>query len=137
MDEREEFLQWFDTAVCEAEEALHNGDPEPRMRLWTRNEPVSVLGAWRNAFGTAEVDELFRHLGTTFADCSSYEYELIAADVIGDAAYTVGLEHTQASINGRPTTYTLRATQVYRREDGSWKVVHRHGDTVTTTAEED
>ena len=25
----------------------------------------------------------------------------------------------------------LRATQVYRREEGEWKVAHRHGDTVT------
>lgn len=24
--------------------------------------------------------------------------------------------------------YTLRVTQIYRREDGDWKVVHRHGD---------
>jgi ketosteroid isomerase-like protein len=39
----------------------------------------------------------------------------------------VGLEHTSASVNGVPRTYTLRATQVYRREDGEWKVAHRHG----------
>jgi ketosteroid isomerase-like protein len=26
---------------------------------------------------------------------------------------------------------TLRATQIYRREDGEWRVVHRHGDVLT------
>ncbi|MGN6577900.1 MAG: nuclear transport factor 2 family protein [Nocardioides sp.] len=26
-----------------------------------------------------------------------------------------------------PRIYTLRATQVYRREAGEWKVAHRHG----------
>ena len=35
-----------------------------------------------------------------------------------------------ASVDGQPRTYTLRATQVYRREDGEWKVAHRHDDTV-------
>lgn len=45
-------------------------------------------------------------------------------------AYTVGLEHTSVSVDGEPHTYTLRATQVYRREEGEWKVAHRHGDTV-------
>ena len=39
-------------------------------------------------------------------------------------------EHTSASVNGEPRTYTLRVTQVYRREDGEWKVAHRHADTV-------
>jgi ketosteroid isomerase-like protein len=46
-------------------------------------------------------------------------------------AYTAGLEHTAACVDGEPRSYTLRATQVYRREGGEWKVVHRHGDTVT------
>jgi len=33
------------------------------------------------------------------------------------------------SIEGVPVEpYTLRVTHVYRREDGEWKIVHRHGD---------
>jgi ketosteroid isomerase-like protein len=52
--------------------------------------------------------------------------------VVRDMAYTAGLEHTSASIDGQPRSYTLRATQVYRREDGEWKVAHRHADTVAT-----
>lgn len=51
--------------------------------------------------------------------------------MVGDLAYTAGFEHTSTSVDGEPRTYTLRATQVYRREDGQWKVAHRHGDTVT------
>ena len=49
---------------------------------------------------------------------------------IGDLAYTVGYEHTQAIVDGEPRSYTLRVTQVYRREGGEWKVVHRHADEV-------
>jgi ketosteroid isomerase-like protein len=56
--------------------------------------------------------------------------ELLAFDVVGDMAYTVALEHSSASVDGVPRTYTLRATQVYRREGGQWRVAHRHGDTV-------
>ena len=40
----------------------------------------------------------------------------------------MGYEHTTATVNGVPQSYTLRVTHVYRREDGEWKVVHRHGD---------
>ena len=127
----DDFLAWVKTTLYEAELALHNGDAAPRRALWSRNEPVSVLGAWRNAFGQRELDELFTSLGKSFSACTSYEFELQAYDVVGDMAYTAGLEHTSASVDGKPRTYTLRATQVYRREDGEWKVVHRHGDTVT------
>ena len=130
MADREDFLAWVKTTLYEAELALHNGDATPRRALWSRNEPVSVLGAWRNAHGRQELDELFTSLAASFSNCTSFAFELQAYDVIGDMAYTAGLEHTSASVNSEPRTYTLRATQVYRREGGEWKVAHRHGDTV-------
>lgn len=130
VDDRDEFVAWVRTALQEAELALHNGDAGPRRALWSRNEPVSVLGAWHNAVGQAELNELFTTLARAFSDCTSYTFELLSWDVVGDVAYTAGLEHTSASVDGRPRSYTLRATQVYRREDGEWKVAHRHGDTV-------
>jgi ketosteroid isomerase-like protein len=131
MTQREDFLAWVHSALYEAELALHNGDARPRRALWSRNEPVSVLGAWRNANGQREVSELFTSLGDSFSDCTSFAIEVQAYDVIGDMAYTAGFEHTTVSVDGEPRTYTLRATQVYRREDGEWKVAHRHGDTVS------
>lgn len=131
MKDREDFLAWVKTPLYQAELALHNGDPAPRRALWSHREPVSVLGAWRNANGLAEVEDLFVYLGKSFSNCTSFVFELQAYDVIGDMAYTAGLEHTSVSVDGKPRTYTLRVTQVYRREDGEWRVVHRHGDTVT------
>jgi ketosteroid isomerase-like protein len=131
MSDRDDFLAWVMTELCAAERALHEGDAGPRRALWSRLEPVSVLGAWRNAIGQQEIDTLFADLATQFSDCVSYELEVLSYDVVGDAAYTAGLEHTSASVDGVPRTYTLRATQVYRREDGAWRVAHRHGDTVT------
>jgi ketosteroid isomerase-like protein len=131
MDAREEFLSWVRTSLYDAEVALHNGDARPRRALWSRNEPVSVLGAWRSAHGQKEVDDLFTALSATFSHCIDYTFELLACDVAGDLAYTAGLEHTSASVDGVPRSYTLRATQVYRREGGEWRVIHRHGDTVS------
>jgi len=125
-----QFLEWARSRLRDAEEALHNGDAGPRLALWSKNDPVTVLGAWKSAQGQEELRELFRHLESTFSDCESYSYDIVAADVIGDMAYTVGYEHTQASVNGETRRYTLRATQIYRREDGEWKVAHRHADTL-------
>lgn len=127
MSEREEFIDWVQSELRDAEHAVHNGDAEPRRAVWSRNEPVTVLGAFKNAFGQQELDELFSHLAATFSDCTSYEIELLEAEVLGETAYTVAFEHTAANLDGEPRTYSLRATQIYRREDGEWRVAHRHG----------
>ncbi len=107
----------------------YNGDAGPRRAIWSRNDPVTVLGAWKNANGQQELDELFAQLADSFSDCTSYDFELLEAEVLEDMAYTVGFEHISTSIAGVPRTFTLRATQIYRREDDAWKVVHRHGST--------
>jgi hypothetical protein len=51
-------------------------------------------------------------------------------DVKGDMACTVGLEHTRASVNGEPHRYWSPVTHPCRREDGHWKLAHRHVDTL-------
>ena len=130
LSDREQLRSWVENILYAAELALHQGDAGPRRALWSRAEPVSVLGAWRDAHGQEEVDALFTALADSFSDCTSYAFELQAYDVVGDMGYTAGLEHTSTSVDGQPRTYTLRATQVYRREDGVWRVAHRHGDTV-------
>jgi hypothetical protein len=66
MGEREEFLGWARSRLRDAEEALHNGDAAPRLAIWSRNDPVTVLGAWKSANGQEEVRELFRQLGGQF-----------------------------------------------------------------------
>jgi ketosteroid isomerase-like protein len=107
-----------------------SGDDGPRREIWSRVEPVSVLGAWRNAVGREQLIEAFELLAPSFSDCTDYALELISFDLVDDMAYTVGYERISASIDGEPRTFTLRATQVYRRDDGAWRVVHRHADTM-------
>jgi ketosteroid isomerase-like protein len=133
--DKEEFIEWTQSRLRDAEAALHNGDAEPRLALWSSREPVSVLGAWRSATGQEEVRDLFRMLAETFSDCTSHVYDIVSTEVIGDMAFTAGYERTQASINGERRRYVLRVTQIYRREDGEWKVAHRHGDTAESTTD--
>src|SRR5436190_8429649 len=129
-------MAWTQSRLRDAETALHNGDPGPRLALWSAREPVSVLGAWRSALGQEEMRELFHALAGTFSECKSHIYDIVSAEVSGDMAFTAGYERTQASINGEPRQYVLRVTQVYRREDGEWRVAHRHGDAAEGATDE-
>jgi ketosteroid isomerase-like protein len=130
VSDRDDFLTWVNSRLRSAEIAVHDGDAQPRREIWSSREPVTVLGALNSATGRAEVDDLFTWMEGTFSGCTSFRYEIVAAEVMGDMAYTAGYEHTEAIVNGEQRSYSLRATQVYRREDGEWKVVHRHGSAI-------
>jgi len=121
----DDFLTWVNTALYDAERALHNGDVGRRRALWSRKEPVSILGAWRNATGQHELGELFTSLGRSFSDCTSYEFELLAYDVVGDLAYTAGFEHTSASVDRAPTACGQPRSTVARRASGGSPIAMR------------
>jgi ketosteroid isomerase-like protein len=124
----EDFLAEMLPKQVAAETAIHNGDVAPRLALWSRNDPVTVFGAKRSATGWAELDPMFHTVASWFSDSTEYDFEVVAAGASGDMAYTVGYEHNRVKVDGQPTTYTLRATHVYRREHGQWRIVHRHAD---------
>src|SRR5215472_12852504 len=129
MTETEQFLATMRAQISETEIALHNGDPGPRIAMWSRTEPLTLFGAAISGRGWGEIGPIFDTLGKQFANCLSYENEIVAAEARGDMAYTVALEHTTASVNGaEPEPYVLRVTTIFRRENDEGKVVHRHGD---------
>jgi ketosteroid isomerase-like protein len=128
--EVDEFLADVLPRQEEEERALRNGDPGPRIRMWSSNEPLSLFGAeGPPVSGWERVSDRFRSIASRFSDCREYEFELLAAGVSGDLAYTVGFERATMSLDGGPVgPIVLRVTHIYRREDGEWKIVHRHGD---------
>jgi ketosteroid isomerase-like protein len=129
VNQTEEFLTGIKSQLDEVELALHNGDAAGRIAMWSRKAPLTLFGAAMNAVGWDQIHPVFEALGKQFSNCTSYQNEILAAEAVGDLAYIVALEHTTASINSaEPTPYALRATTIFRREDGEWKVVHRHGD---------
>jgi ketosteroid isomerase-like protein len=135
MTDAQSFLSETMPQLTKAEIALHNGECGPRIAMWSRTEPLTVFGAAVSSRGWTEIGPMFEWLGKRFSNCTSYENEIIAAEASGDLAYTVALEHTTASINDAPPApYVLRVTTIFRREDGTWKVVHRHADALESAS---
>src|SRR5918999_549747 len=108
----QEFLDTFIPRQEAADTALHNGDPKPRMELWSHEDPVTVLGAAGvDVSGWKEVSETFEWVASRFSNCESFRLEILAAGVSDELAYTVGYEHTSASMGGGPVRpYRLRVT---------------------------
>jgi ketosteroid isomerase-like protein len=129
MDELEAFLNSTMPRLKAADIALHNGDAAPRGAIWSHNDPVTLFGAAFQGSGWAKLSATFGLLASRFSNCTSWEYEVIAAGASGDLAYIVGIEHTTASVGGAAAqAYSLRVSTILRLEGGEWKVVHRHAD---------
>jgi ketosteroid isomerase-like protein len=55
--------------------------------------------------------------------------ELVEAHASGDIVVLVMIERQHGEVGGLPDQeWSLRVTQVYRREDAEWRLVHRHAD---------
>ena len=133
--EVEAFLDTTMPRLRAADTAFHNGDAAPRAAIWSHNDPVTLFGAALQGSGWPKISAVFDLVASRFSNCTSFEYEVIAAGASGDLAYIVGIEHTTASIAGAaPEPYALRVTTICRREDGEWKVVHRHADPMPDSA---
>ena len=111
------------------------GNPEPVQKLWSHREDVSLA----NPFGPPErgwdeVAKTTEHASSLCSDGEFVGFEIVAKYVTADLAYIVEIERAKAKIGPREdiTPFALRATMIFRPEEGTWKIVHRHADPITT-----
>lgn len=129
MADVDDFLESVLPRLRAADWALVNGDASERIALWSHTDPVTLFGAAATRTGWNEIEPVFAWLASDMSNCSSFEIEVLAAGASCDLAYVVALEHVTASLGGNdPTSFSLRVTTVFRREEGRWRPVHRHGD---------
>ena len=69
-----------------------------------------------------------------FRDGEIYAFETVAKYVTPELACILWIERTNAKVGGAEevTPCDLRVTMTLRPEEGTWKVVHRHADPITT-----
>jgi ketosteroid isomerase-like protein len=111
------------------------GDPEPMKEMFSHREDVSLANPLGPpARGWGEVADTMDRAASNLRDGAMVAFEDVVKYVTPELAYTVWLERQQARVAGRRdvTPFVLRVTMIYRPEDGTWKVMHRHADTVTT-----
>jgi ketosteroid isomerase-like protein len=133
----EDFLTEVLPRHHEAGERMHNGDAGLWLQMWSNQDPATVFGALGVApIGAEQVAQNFREVARRFSDGRDFRFEVIAAGVSGDLAYTVGYESSTVLLDGGPLGPSrIRVTHVYRREGGEWKMVHRHGSRAPTPGE--
>ena len=111
------------------------GNPEPLKMVYSHREDVSLANpfgppvrGWEQAATTIE------RAASYYKDGEIVGFENVAKYVTPELAYIVEVERYKAKVGGGEelAPISLRVTSIYRREDGVWKIVHRHADPITT-----
>lgn len=109
-----------------------NGDPTLWKQNASRRDDATIMGAW-GAYekGWNEVGSRYDWAAARFRESGAkVKVEYLSSGVSGDLAYTVAVERSEVRLvdQDKPALMPLRVTHIFRREDGVWKLVHRHAD---------
>jgi NAD(P)H-dependent FMN reductase/ketosteroid isomerase-like protein len=109
--------------------AYVNGDAAPLDTLVTANDPATFFHPMGDQVAGAQaVQQRYDADARSFAKGGSSRLEVLQQGASGDLAFWTGLQHADAILGGKKIPMTLRVTEVFRFEQGGWKLVHRHGD---------
>ena len=118
-----------------AQDEFVKGDPELVKQMWSHGDDVSVANPYGPPVrGWDKVTQVVEHAASGRRDGKATGYEVVAKYVTGELAYVVQIERAESKVGDREeiTPYAVRATNIFRPEDGEWKLVHRHADPITT-----
>jgi hypothetical protein len=108
-----------------------NGDPTLWKQNLSRRDGTSIMGGWGGYEIGGEVGARYDWAVKQFRESGArVKVEYLTTVVAADIAYTVSIERSQVRIGDgdKPVAMALRATHLFRKEDGAWKLVHRHAD---------
>ncbi len=108
------------------------GDPAPYKACWSHTDDVTIFGGW-GAYeqGWEQVGPRLDWAAARFRGGHG-AIEPLVLGMSGDLAFMVYIERSEVRVAGRDelSPIALRVTHIFRREEGAWKVIHRHADAV-------
>ena len=131
VDELDRAIEQYNLALG----AFVKGNPEPAKRVWSHREDVSLANPLGPpARGWEQVAQTMERAASNLRDGEMVAFENVAKYVTPELAYVVRLERQRVKFGGREDSApsALRVTMIFRPEDGAWKLVHRHADSITT-----
>ncbi len=107
---------------------MANGNAGSMSDIWSHSTAVTAMHPiGGRQVGWDKVRESFQQVAQ-IASAGRVKLDDQIIQVTGDLAYELGAERGEATLAGDQVTLDHRVTNIYRREAGSWKIVHHHTD---------
>lgn len=127
------FLQTWE----EAQEAFVNGDPSIWKANASHETDATIFGGFGGfEKGWDEVGSRYDWAASQFQPSGATKaVAYLSKGESGDLAFAVSIERSQVrtGAGAEVRDLALRVTQIFRRENGSWKLLHRHADPMVET----
>jgi ketosteroid isomerase-like protein len=131
VDDFDEVLEQYHLALDE----IMKGSAQGYKKLYSRRDDVTLANPFGPPVrGWEEVAPTLERAASHYRDGQATGFENVAKYVTAELAYTVEMERCQAKVEGRDdvTPIAVRVTTIFRPEEDTWKVVHRHADPIAT-----
>jgi len=116
-------------------DAFVKGDPEPLKNLYSRRDDVVIANPFGSpAKGWEKAAETMDRAATNFRDGEVTGFQRISEYATADLGYVLEIERFRSKIGGgdKLVPFALRVTTIFRREEGAWRIIHRHADPITS-----
>jgi len=116
-------------------DAFVKGDPEPLKNLYSRRDDVVIANPFGPpAKGWEKAAETMDRAATNFRDGEVTGFQRISEYATADLGYVLEIERFRSKIGGgdKLVPFALRVTTIFRREEGAWRIIHRHADPITS-----
>jgi ketosteroid isomerase-like protein len=111
--------------------AYVSGDAGPLEKISTHTSPATIFGPNGDCVqGAEEVIAANLSGSKHFKAGSENKFEIKHSAESNELAYWTGVQHSVVQMEGKskPAPFNLRVTEIFRKEDGEWKLIHRHAD---------
>jgi ketosteroid isomerase-like protein len=127
----------FDDFIEQYHQALDDmvkGSAEGFKRVYSHRDDVTLANPFGPPVrGWEHVAQTLDRAATVFSDGETTGFDRIVTCITPELAYIVEVERCQSKVGGQDdiSPIAVRVTSIFRPEDGTWTVIHRHADPIT------
>jgi ketosteroid isomerase-like protein len=118
-----------------AGDTIMKGSHDGYANLYSRQDDVTLGNPFGPfARGYEDVLRTLQSAASHYQDGEAIGSERVSEHVTPELACFVEVEHYRAKVGGRDeiTPVSVRVTSIFRKEEGLWRLVHRHADPITS-----